>query len=61
MMLSSDNINTNKKITEAIEQIQNKSVDIILGTQIIAKGHNFGNLNLVVIPSFDSMLYGEDF
>ncbi len=61
MMLSSDTINTNRKISQAIEKIQNKEVDIIIGTQIIAKGHNFGGLKLVVIPVFDSMLYGEDF
>lgn len=61
MMLSSDTINTNRKISQAIEKIQNKEVDIIIGTQIIAKGHNFAGLKLVVIPVFDSMLYGEDF
>lgn len=61
MMLSSDTINTNKKISQAIEKIQNNEVDIIIGTQIVAKGHNFGGLKLVVIPIFDSMLYGEDF
>ncbi len=61
MMLSSDTINTPNKISKAIEQIKNNEVDIILGTQIVAKGHNFDNLNLVVVTCMDAMLYGEDF
>lgn len=60
-MLSSDIINTNKKILQVVESIQKREVDIIIGTQIISKGHNFSGLDLVVIPVFDSMLYGEDF
>lgn len=61
MMLSSDTINTPNKISKAIDQIKNNEVDIIIGTQIVAKGHNFDNLNLVIITCMDAMLYGEDF
>ena len=61
LVLSSDTINTPNKIAKAIEQIKNNEVDIILGTQIVAKGHNFNNLSLVVITCVDAMLYGDDF
>ena len=60
-VLSSDTIDTPKKISKAIARIKNNEVDIILGTQIVAKGHNFDNLNLVVVTCVDAMLYGEDF
>ena len=61
MMLSSDTINTPNKISKAIDMIKNNEVDIILGTQIVAKGHNFNSLNLVVVTCVDAMLYGDDF
>ena len=61
LVLSSDTIDTPNKISKAIERIKNQEVDIILGTQIVAKGHNFNHLNLVVITCVDAMLYGEDF
>jgi primosomal protein N' (replication factor Y) len=61
LTLSSDTINTPIKIAKAIEKIENNEVDIILGTQIVAKGHNFDNLNLVIVSCVDAMLFSEDF
>ena len=61
LVLSSDTINTPNKIAKAIEQIKNNEVDIMLGTQIVAKGHNFDSLSLVVVTCIDAMLYGDDF
>ena len=61
IMCSSDNMNTPNKIENIINKISNHKVDIILGTQILAKGHNFNDLNLVVITNIDYMLYSEDF
>jgi primosomal protein N' (replication factor Y) len=61
LSLSSDNMNTPNKISKSIKMIKNHEVDIIIGTQIIAKGHNFMNLNTIVVTCVDSMLYGEDF
>ncbi len=61
IMCSSDNMNTPNKIANIIHKITNNEVDIIIGTQILSKGHNFNNLNLVVIVDIDYMLYSEDF
>ena len=61
IMCSSDNMNTPNKIENIIKKISNHEVDIILGTQILAKGHNFNNLNLVVITNIDYMLHTDDF
>jgi primosomal protein N' (replication factor Y) len=61
LSLSSDNMNTPNKISEAIRKITDHEVDIIIGTQIVAKGHNFMNLNTIIVTCIDSMLYGEDF
>ncbi|MDR1332835.1 MAG: primosomal protein N' [Holosporales bacterium] len=61
LVLSSDTIDTPNKISNAIERIKNNEVNIILGTQLVAKGHNFDNLSLVIVACADSMLYGDDF
>lgn len=61
LTLSSDIINTSNKILKAINLIKNHEVDLIIGTQIVSKGHNFPNLNLVIITCMDAMLYGDDF
>lgn len=42
-------------------QIHAREVDILVGTQILAKGHDFPHLNLVGVINADSMLYSSDF
>jgi primosomal protein N' (replication factor Y) len=61
LTMSSDTIGTPSKISKAIKLIQNLEVDIILGTQIIAKGHNFDSLDLVVVTYADAIAYADDF
>lgn len=42
-------------------QIQEEAVDILVGTQMLAKGHDFHNLTLVCVLSPDGALYSSDF
>lgn len=42
-------------------QIHAREVDILVGTQILAKGHDFPHLSLVGVLNADSMLYSADF
>lgn len=42
-------------------QIQAQEIDILVGTQILAKGHDFPQLNLVGVINADSSLYSTDF
>lgn len=42
-------------------KINNNEVDIIVGTQMLVKGHDFHNLTLVVGLNLDSGLYSSDF
>ncbi|MDP2902865.1 MAG: primosomal protein N' [Methylovulum sp.] len=44
-----------------LEQINQGTVDIILGTQMLAKGHHFPNVTLVAILDVDSGLFSIDF
>jgi primosomal protein N' (replication factor Y) len=43
------------------DRIRQRDVDILVGTQILAKGHDFPHLNLVGILNADSLLYSSDF
>jgi primosomal protein N' (replication factor Y) len=42
-------------------RIQARDVDILVGTQILAKGHDFPHLALVCVLNADAMLYSSDF
>jgi len=44
-----------------LKSIQEQQVDILVGTQILSKGHDFPNLSLVGILNADSSLYSTDF
>jgi primosomal protein N' (replication factor Y) len=43
------------------ERIRSREVDILVGTQILAKGHDFPHLSLVCVLNADAMLYSSDF
>ena len=59
-VMTSDHLTTSHKISEFVEAIQNHEVDILIGTQIMAKGHHFPLLTLVGIVDGDSALSGSD-
>ena len=59
-ILSSDLVNTSKSVKKLIDNIINGSVDIIVGTQLVAKGHNFPLLSLVGVIDADLGLQGGD-
>lgn len=43
------------------EKIESGETDIIIGTQMVSKGLDFPNIELVAIPKADSMLHIQDF
>ncbi|TNC46803.1 primosomal protein N' [Rubellimicrobium rubrum] len=59
-VLSSDLYGSAKSLKEAIEQIADGAADIIIGTQLVAKGHNFPKLTLAGVIDADLGLYGSD-
>jgi primosomal protein N' (replication factor Y) len=48
-------------LEDFLTQIQQNQVDIILGTQLLAKGHHFPNVTLVALLDVDSGLFSIDF
>ena len=59
VILSSDTMNSHKKSLEILADVHNNKYDILIGTQIISKGHHFENLTLVGIVDGD-FNYGLD-
>ena len=59
-VLSSDLFGSARALKEQIVAIAEGAADIIIGTQIVAKGHNFPLLTLVGVIDADVGLQGSD-
>src|SRR5216683_3014827 len=60
MVLSSDLITSIETMRTELNEIAQGRVDIIIGTQLVAKGHNFPRLNLVGVIDADLGLSNGD-
>ena len=58
--LSSDMYGSARALKAEIAQIAAGAADIVIGTQLVAKGHNFPNLTLVGVIDADLGLMGSD-
>jgi len=59
-VLSSDLYGSARALKEHIESIARGEADVIVGTQLVAKGHNFPKLTLVGVIDADLGLQGSD-
>ena len=59
-VMSSDNANTPNKIKKIIDDFESKKIDILVATQIMAKGYDFPNLSFVGVIDADTGLLGGD-
>ncbi|PIE11641.1 MAG: primosomal protein N' [Rhodobacterales bacterium] len=59
-VLSSDLFGSARALKEQIAQIASGEADIVIGTQLVAKGHNFPKLTLVGVIDADLGLQGGD-
>ncbi|MBL6985599.1 MAG: primosomal protein N' [Methylobacter sp.] len=59
--LDRDSTQRKGSLENYLQQINQGEVDIILGTQMLAKGHHFPNVTLVAIMDVDSGLFSIDF
>ena len=59
-IFSSDTLNKKKSAEKLIEKIENKKIDILVGTQLISKGYHFPKLNCIVVVDADFSSHGYD-
>ena len=56
-----DSITTAKKLKEALERFESGESDVLLGTQMLSKGHDYANITLSVIMGLDYILGLADY
>ena len=56
-----DSTQNKNALTDLLTQVHNQEIDILVGTQMLAKGHDFPNLTLVGVIDLDGALYSPDF
>jgi primosomal protein N' (replication factor Y) len=60
LVLTSDTVTGPTKAEALMRMVAEREVDLVIGTQIIAKGHNFPHLTLVGVVDADLGLHGGD-
>ena len=58
-LITSDNVTSFAEADELVRKILAQEIDIIIGTQMIAKGYDFPDLTLIGVVDFDAMLYSS--
>lgn len=61
LRVDTDSSRKSKGAETLFQEIHNGNVDIVVGTQMIAKGHDYQNIGLVAVLDSDSRLYSADF
>lgn len=61
LRMDRDKIKQSKAWTEALDRIHSGEAELLVGTQMLAKGHHFPNLSLVVILNIDTGFFSQDF
>lgn len=51
-----DSIKTQKQLKSVLKDFNNKKIDILVGTQMLSKGHDYHNVTLAVVLGIDSIL-----
>ena len=59
-ILSSDIVENVQQLQQKLSTLASGEIDIIIGTQLVSKGHNFPNITLVGIIDADLGLQGSD-
>lgn len=59
-VMASDTISGPKAAAEVVRQVRDREIDILVGTQVVAKGHHFPSLTVVGVVDGDLGLAGGD-
>ena len=59
-IFSSDTLKKKKTQEDLIKKIEDKKIDILVGTQLISKGFHFAKLNCIVVVDADFSSHGYD-
>jgi len=61
LRIDRDSIRNKNDLTKCLDRINNQQANLLIGTQMLAKGHHFPHVTLVVILQTDNGLLSSDF
>lgn len=61
LRIDRDSVRQGKALQVELDRIERGEVDIVVGTQMLAKGHDFARMRLVVVADADTQLLNPDF
>ena len=61
LRIDRDTVRQGKALAAQIARIEAGEIDIVVGTQMLAKGHDFARMRLVVVADSDTQLLNPDF
>ncbi|MDR3566576.1 MAG: primosomal protein N' [Syntrophobacteraceae bacterium] len=56
-----DTMSSRRRLVNALDEVRSGKADILLGTQMVSKGHDFPNMTLVGVINADAGLQAADF
>lgn len=56
-----DVITTTRKLKQALDRFNKGEIDVLIGTQMLSKGHDYHNVTLAIILGLDNMLNMGDY
>ena len=56
-----DEIKTDRKLKKVLNEFNDNKIDVLVGTQMLSKGHDYHNVYLSVILGIDNLLHSSDF
>ena len=56
-----DELNSANKLKTAMDKVHANKIDLLVGTQLLSKGHDFSDVDLVVVVNADQGLLSVDF
>lgn len=51
-----DEVTTDKKLRDILNEFNSEKIDVLVGTQMLSKGHDYHNVKLAVVLGIDSIL-----
>lgn len=61
LRIDSDTTRKKGEMVRLIDSIHDSKVDVIVGTQMLSKGHDFNQVKTVIVLDSDKSLYSQDF
>ncbi|MEA3523725.1 MAG: primosomal protein N' [Campylobacterota bacterium] len=56
-----DTITTQNKLKKALQSFNNGEIDLLIGTQMLSKGHDYHDVTLAIVMGLDNMLQLPDY